>query len=67
MIWNVVYTISMGKHGNQRIPSLFNGSEKDLLNFLDHVWVGKAVSAEKERKSFPTENILLIEWSEVKK
>lgn len=70
MIWNVVYTISMGKHGNQRVPMLIRGTLQQLEDHLS-VISGKTDSTlimdYETRKAFPVKNILLIEWSEAKK
>lgn len=69
MIWNVVYTVSMGKHGNQRIATLFRGTQEDLDTHFSRIsGAGTGFLTDWEtKKSFPVKNILLIEWSEVKK
>ena len=67
MIWNVVYTISMGKHGNQRVPTLFEGTEEEVIEWTQKGFKSSSLVVPKARKGFPVDNILLIEWSEVKK
>jgi hypothetical protein len=70
MIWNVVYTISMGKHGNQRVPMLVRGTLQQLNDHLSAISrkTDNALIMDYEtRKAFQVKNILLIEWSEVKK
>ncbi len=69
MRWHVTYTISMGKHGNQRIVVPFEGTEDQLLETISQVGRrtenSMAISGP-IRKAFPVKNIMLIEWSESK-
>lgn len=69
MRWHVTYTISMGKHGNQRIPTFFEGDLYALDEFFEAL-SRKApetlIIAGEHRKAFLKSSVLLIEWSESK-
>lgn len=69
MRWHVTFTISMGKHGNQRVVIPFEGDVVALdewLSLLPKKTDNAMVLDYATRKGFPVKNILLVEWSESK-